>query len=64
MVDISRELYKRNGIEATVDNDGILRLNEKHIEAGLYHKDVQESTIKYHSNRRKHRYELVTEPIK
>ena len=32
MVDISRETYERNGIETIVDNDGILWLNEKHIE--------------------------------
>ena len=64
MVDISRELYKRNGIETTVDNDGILRLNEKHIEEGLDHKSLQEIKIKYHSNRRKHRHELVAEPKK
>ena len=30
MADISRKTYKRNGIEKMVDNDGILRLNEKH----------------------------------
>ena len=33
MVDIRRETYERNGI--VVDNDEILRLNEKHIEEGL-----------------------------
>ena len=32
MVDISR---KRYGIETIEDNDGILWLNEKHIEEGL-----------------------------
>ena len=31
MVDISRKMYKRNGIETLVDNDGICWLNEKHI---------------------------------
>ena len=31
MVDISRETSKRNGIETIVDNDGILKLNEKNI---------------------------------
>ena len=28
MADISRKKYERNGIETTVDNDGILWLNE------------------------------------
>ena len=32
MVNISRKTYERNGIESVVDNDGILWLNEKHIE--------------------------------
>ena len=33
-------------------------LNEKHIEKKLDHKKLQEITIKYHSDHRKHRYEL------
>ena len=49
MVDISRGTYGRNGIEAIVDNDGILWLNEKHIEEGLYHEKLREVTVKYHS---------------
>ena len=36
-----------------------LGLNEKHIEQGLYHKNLQEITIKYHSDQRKQRYKLV-----
>ena len=35
MVEISRETNKRNVIKTKVDNDGILRLNEKYIEKGL-----------------------------
>ena len=35
MVDISRKTYEENGIETIVDNDGILRFNEKCIEEGL-----------------------------
>ena len=35
MVDISRKAYERNGVEAIVDNDGILWLNEKQIEERL-----------------------------
>ena len=48
MVDISRKTYERNGIETIVDHDGILRLNEKHIEKSLDHKNLQELIIKYH----------------
>ena len=59
MVDIRRETYERNGI--VVDNDEILQLNEKHIEEGLDPETLQEITIKYHSDHRKNRYELVEE---
>ena len=38
--------------------DGILWLNEKHIE-GLDHKNLREITTKYNLNHRKHRYELA-----
>ena len=31
MADISKKMYKRNGIETIVDNHGILWLNEKRI---------------------------------
>ena len=62
MVDITRKTYQRNGIETIVD-DGILWLNEIHIE-GLDHKILQEITTKYNSNNREHRYEQVEEPKK
>ena len=61
MVNISRELSERNAIEAILDNDGILQLNEKHIEEGLDHKHLWEIAIKNHSDHRKHRYELLSE---
>ena len=64
IVDISRKTYGKNGIERIVDNDEMLRLNEKHIEEGLDHKHLREITTKYNSNHRKHRYELVEEPKK
>ena len=63
MLDISRKTSERNGIEI-VDNNGILWWNEKHIEEELDHQKFQEITTKYHSDHRKHRYELVTEPKK
>ena len=58
MVNISRKTYERNGIETIVDNDGILWLNEKHIEERLNHKSLQEITTKYHADHRKHRHGL------
>ena len=64
MVDISRKTYERNGIETIVDKDGRLWLNEKHIEEGLNHKNMQGITTKYNPNHRKHRYEQVEKPKK
>ena len=64
MIDISRKTYKRNSIGTTVDNEGILWLNEKHIEEELDYKNLREITTKHNSNHRKHRYELVEESKK
>ena len=58
MVDISSERNGRNVIETVVDNEGILRLNKKHIEEELGHEDFREIAIKYHSDDKNHRYEL------
>ena len=33
-------------------------MREKHIEEGLHHKHLRGIPIKYHSNHRKHKYEL------
>ena len=41
-----------------------MQLNEKHLEEGIDHTNVQEITTKYHSNHRKHRYERVKKPKK
>ena len=64
MADINGKTYEINGIETIIGNDGILWLNEKHIEEGLNHNNLREITIKYHSDHRKHRCELVEEPKK
>ena len=40
MADINRKTYEINGIETIVDNDGILWLNEKHMEERLHHKNL------------------------
>ena len=63
MADIIRKMYERNGKETIVDNDGILWLHEKYIEE-LDHKNLQGITIKYNSDHRKNRCELVQEPKK
>ena len=62
MIDISRETFERNGVEAVVDSDGILWLTEKHIEEGLNRKNLRVATVNYLSDHRKYRYELVDEP--
>ena len=37
MVNISRKTYEGNGIETIVNNDGIFKLNKKHVAEGLDH---------------------------
>ena len=64
MADINRKSYAGLDIEIVVDNGEVLWINEKHIEEGLDHDNLREITRKYHSNHRKHRYELVKEPKK
>ena len=39
-------MYERNGVETIVDSDGILRLNKKHIEEGLNHKNLRVTKVK------------------
>ena len=45
MINISRKACERNGVETIVDSDGVLRLNQKHIE-GLDHKELRLNTVK------------------
>ena len=45
MAYISRKMYERNSVETIVDNDGIMWLNETHLEEGLDHKNLQQNTI-------------------
>ena len=54
-------MYERNSIKIILNNDGVLWLNEKHIEEGLDHKKLREVSMKYHSDHKKHRFELVEE---
>ena len=43
LVNISKETYEKNDIEAIVDCIGTLWLNEKHTEETLGHKNLQSS---------------------
>ena len=64
MFNINKETYKNNGIEAIVDDKGMLWLNEKNIEEKLGHKNLPAITNKYDQACKKHRYELVNEAKK
>ena len=64
MVDIGKEKYKNNDIEVIIDGIGMLRLNEKHNEEKLGHKNLPVITNKYDQVYKKHRYELVDKPKK
>ena len=64
MLDISRKTYERNGIKTVLDSDGLLLLNEKHIEEVLDHEYLPVITVKYFSDHRKHIYELADKPNK
>ena len=61
---ITKETYENNGIEVIIDNNDTLWLSERHIEKKLDHKNLRAITIKYCSDYRKHRFELVEEPKK
>ena len=64
MVDITKEAFENNDIELIIDGVNTLWLNERHIEKKLSHKDLPAITNKYDKIYKKHRYELVDEPIK
>ena len=59
MVNIDKETYENNNIEAIVDGIGMLWLNEKHIEEKLGHKNLLVITNKDNQVYKKHRHELV-----
>ena len=50
MVNINKEIYENNDIEAIVDGIGMLSLNEKHIEGKLGHKNLSFITSIYDQN--------------
>ena len=53
MVNITKEMYENNGIEVITDNLNTLRLNEKHVEQQLGHKNLRALTNKYDEKYRK-----------
>ena len=61
MIDIGKETYENNNIEAIVDGIGMLRLNEKHIEETSGHKNLPVITNKYEQVYKK-LIELVNKP--
>ena len=64
MIDITKETLKNNDNEVIIDGVNTLWLNEKHIEEQLAHINLPAITNKYDKIYKKHRYELVDEPIK
>ena len=64
MVNFTKDAFENNGIEVIIDSVKTLWLNEKHIEEKLGHKNLPAITNKYNKIYKKHRYELVDEPIK
>ena len=64
MVNFTKEAFENNDIEVIVDSIDTLWLNERHIEKKLSHKNLPAITNKYEEIYKKHRYELVDEPIK
>ena len=62
MVNINKETYENNNIEAIIDGIGTLWLNEKHIEEKLGHKNLPAITSKYEQMYKKYRHQLVNEP--
>ena len=64
MIDITKETLENNDIEVIIHGVKTLWLNEKYIEEQLGHQNLAAITNKYDKIYKKHRYELVDEPIK
>ena len=64
MVEITKETYEINNIEAIVDDNGILRLNKNHLEEQLKYSNLAVVTSKYCPGNKKHRFQLVEKPKK
>ena len=64
IADITKETLENIDIEVIIHGVNTLWLNERHIEEKLVHKSLPAITNKYDKKYKKHRYELVDEPIK
>ena len=64
MVNITKEMYETNGIEAITDNLNTVWLNQRHVQKQLGHKNLSAVTNKYNEEYKNHRYELIDEPTK
>ena len=64
MANIDKGIFENNNIEAIVDGNNTLWLNEKHIEETLGHKNLKTITNKYDQMCKKCRNELVNNPKK
>ena len=64
MVDITKEALESNDREVVIDSVDTSWLDEKHTQKQLGHKNLPAVTNKYDKIYKKHRYELVDEPIK
>ena len=58
MVNIDKETYKNNSIEAIVDGIGKLWLNGKYVEEKIGHKNLPFITNRYDQVYKKRRYEI------
>ena len=63
MVDITKDKLEENDIEAIVDKNGELWINENHLEQEMGHSNLRVGTSKYHPMYKKSRFETVDEPI-
>ena len=64
VLNITKETLENNDIEVIIDSVNALWLSDRHIEEQLGHKNLPAVTNKYNKIYKKHRYELVDEPIK
>ena len=62
MVNINKDTYENNDIEAIVNSIGTLWLNKMNIEEKLGQKNLPAITNKYDQEYKKHRHDLVNNP--
>ena len=57
----TKETYENSGLGVIIESNGSLWLNEKNEKETLGHEDFPVVTRKYHSDYRKHKFEIVGE---